>query len=156
MLWYCLTSCFPRSDFQALHLSTMWHPHMHHTNPLRNHLTQVLCPLHLSPSWAASSVLCRSTAMVIVLLLVFIDCLVSWLFLMREVFFIFKIAVTRAYCVEVVFGHFNNKASILCRAIVNCFLDHAATYFKVIEGPSEYLPFNDWTIKKDKKFWLNK
>lgn len=51
-------------DFQALHLSTMWHPHMHHTNPLHNHLTQVLCPLHLSPSWAASSVLCRSTAMV--------------------------------------------------------------------------------------------
>lgn len=51
-------------DFQDPHLSITWRPLMHPDSPCHSHLTQVLGPLPLSPSWAASLAPCRSTAMV--------------------------------------------------------------------------------------------
>ena len=98
---------FSLSDFLAPHLATVRPPPMHHTHPLHSRLTQVRCPLHPSPSWALSSVLCTSTAMVTISLFTLIDCLVSWVFLLRKVFFKFKIDMPLAYRIEVVFGHFH-------------------------------------------------
>lgn len=41
---------------------------------------------------------------------------------------------------------FSYKSSVLRKAIISFFPNHAAIYFKIIEGPSEYLMFNTRSI----------